>query len=159
MPESPDTDQRLIFRVSVFQDQEAFVTLHNRYYPRIYKFIAYKIARPEDAEDLASQMFLEVWKYLTNTKKKKIQNLRAFLYKAARNTVAGFYRAQDKVPKTIDIDDLEGESELPDEREDTLSKQLSIQDADYLIECVQKLPEPYREVIALKFFDSSLKIE
>ncbi len=147
------TDQQLVFRISVFHDQDAFAQLHSRYYPKIYKFIAYKIARSEDAEDISSQIFLKTWEYLTSSRENKIRNFRAFIYKAARNNVAGFYRMQGNTPKILDIDDTEYEIDLPDVREDIFKKQLTIQDTEQLIECTQKLHDSYREIIALRFFE------
>src|SRR3989338_962938 len=148
-------DQHLVLRVERHKDPDAFTELHSRYYPKIYGFIAFKISRREDAEDLASQVFLEVWKYLTQPVRGrgKIENFRAFIYKVARNKVVDFYRTQGKLPKTVTLNDPEEYLEIADEREDILSKQLQTQDLDSLIECVQKLPKPYREILALRFFE------
>lgn len=150
------TDQHLVFRVSAYQDQDAFGELHRRYYPKIYRLAAYKLARAEDAEDITSQVFLKIWEYLTQIKKNKIQNFRAFIYKIARNDVANFYRTHDRIPETLEIVELDNPEEyleLTDAREDIFKKQLNIEDIDNLIEYVQKLPEPYKEVIALRFFE------
>ncbi|KKU73677.1 MAG: RNA polymerase, sigma-24 subunit, ECF subfamily [Parcubacteria group bacterium GW2011_GWA2_47_26] len=146
-------DQQLVARVSQFSDQEAFVALHGQYFAKIREFLMFRVSQKEDAEDIANQVFLKAWEYLTNASAKRIRNFRAFLYRVARNEVADFYRAQGRTPVIVALDDFEDGFEVADTREDALTQQLVVQDVDHLIACVQKLPEPYREVIALRFFE------
>ena len=146
-------DQQLAARVSDYQDQEAFAVLHSQYFAPIRQFIVFRIDRKEDVEDLASQVFLQAWKYLTKIRGRKMENFRAFLYKVARNEVADFYRAQGRIPQMVELDAPEEYLEIADTQDDLFQEQIIAQDKDYLIECVNKLPEPYREIIALRYFE------
>ena len=133
-------DQQLATRVSRYQDQEAFTALHSQHFAKISQFIMFRISQKEDAEDLANQVFLQAWKYLTKIPPVQVYNFRAFLYKVARNEIANFYRAQGRVPQMVELDDPEEYLELADTKNDPFQQQLSVHDADYLVECVQKLP-------------------
>lgn len=146
-------EQQLVSRVSRYQDHTAFTELHSQYFSRIFEFILFKIPQREDAEDLANQVFLNIWEYLTKKPQRQVLSFRAFLYKAARNAVADFYRKQGRKSEVVELDDPEELLEIADQGDDSLEKQLQEQDADYLIQCVQKLREPYREIIALRFFE------
>ena len=150
------SDQELSFKVAAYQDSDAFAELYQRYFALLQKFIYFRISAKEDAEDLANQVFLDVWEYLTTKGVKETWNTRAFLYKVTRNQIANFYRAKGRTPFQVELDKV-GEYgdylDIADERADLLQSYLSNQDKDRVIEAVQKLPEPYREVIALKFFE------
>jgi len=152
---TPETssDQQLVYRVVVLHNREAFDTLYLRYIERIRKFIGFKISRPEDVEDLCADVFWRTWQYLTTKEGVDIKHFRAFLYQVARNAVANFYRSQGRIPEMMDIDDPEEYTEIKDSRIGILEEHLRAQDIDALVEAVQKLREPLREVIALRFFE------
>lgn len=146
-------DQLIARKVSENQDHEAFAVLYNRYNKKINNFLIFKLARKEDIEDITAQIFLKLWEYLITEDAPEIRNLRAFVYKMARNAVANFYRAQGHMPKPVELDDPDEYHEIPDGRENVLIKLLKSQSIDELITCVQNLPEQYREIIALRFFE------
>ena len=149
-------DQYLVYQISALHKREAFDILYLRYATAIKKFVYLRVLNEEDANDLTADVFWNTWQYLTGKKVKDIQNIRAFLYKVARNVVAGFYRVKGKMPPMVELDKPGQYGDFPevaDIREDILGKQIRTQDVDYLIACVQKLQEPYREIIALRFFE------
>lgn len=146
-------EKLLIFRASEGKDSEAFGELYGLYKECIQRFVYFRTGSKEDAEDLVSQAFLKTWEYLIDADKPRVQNFRAFIYQVARNLVARFYENKGRIPVIVEIDDLEEYQEIPDEREDIFVKQMAAADIDHLIESAQKLPEPYKEAIALKFFE------
>ena len=146
-------EQQLVYRVSEHQDDKAFGELYQAYRDKLYKFIVLRTSRHEDAEDLTAEIFKNLWVYLTNPRNKKVENFRAFIYRSARNAIANFYRARGRMPETVELDDPDEYTELADENEDIFKNQVNAQDIDKLMECIQKLPEAYREVIALRFFE------
>lgn len=147
------TDQYLVQRVVHFQDHGAFVELHKRHYPKIHLFIRSRVSQREEAEDLASQVFMKVWEYLIGKAGGTVWHVRGLLYRIARNEVADFYRLQGRAPHPISIDDQGDPIEIVDLRQDPLLKQLYASDEAMLIDCVQKLKEGYREAVALRFFE------
>ena len=146
-------DYKRVLRIIEQGDSSAFTELHAQYYPRIYEFILFKVASREDAEDLASQVFLETWKYLAPPHSKKIDNFQAFVYKVARRRIADYYQVKGTRPILVELDDPEEYTEVSDVRTDSLQQLLNEQDQERLIETVQKLPEPYKEIVALRFFE------
>ena len=147
------TDKHLLYQISTQHQPEAFDTLYLRYIDKIHRFMAFRVSQPEDADDLTAEVFSKTWQYLTKNDPEEIRSFQAFIYKIARNTVANFYRAQGKIPHIMDINDPEEYLEVKDEQEDMLKKSLRAQEVDDLIANVQLLKEPWREVIALRFFE------
>lgn len=146
-------EQKLVYQVFALHKREAFDTLYLRYAATIAKFISYRISSQSDRDDLTANVFWRMWEYVLRNKGKEIKNFRALLYKIAHGEVANFYRAQGNIPQTVELDAPEEYLEIEDTHEDLFAKQLIAQDTDYLIESVQKLPEPYREIIALRYFE------
>lgn len=150
------SDSELAFRVAAYQDNDAFLQLHTRYFTKVQKFLYFRIPAKEDAEDLANQVFLKMWEFFIRSTAHNAHHPRALIYKIARNEIANFYRAQEKIPDTVALDQP-GEygdyPDIPDTEENPLEKLLKEYNEEEAIECVQKLKEPYREVIALRFFE------
>lgn len=155
-------DNYLVQRVIGLHDQDAFSELHKRYFPKIFKFIYFRVSTREDADDIASQVFLDVWAYLTNQSVQQVQHFGGLIYRIARNRVISFYRIKGRIPLLVSLDalhDSEGHPffELADTREfDPLLQELeqfSELDKSQVIDAVQQLPEGYREAVALRYFE------
>lgn len=69
---------------------------------KVYRFIFLKVNSAELAQDLCSETFLRTWKYF-NSKEDHIRNVRAFVYRVARNLVIDWYRTKEM--KTVPLDD------------------------------------------------------
>src|SRR3989338_5724102 len=78
------------------KDPDAFGQIYDLYVTSIYRFIYFKVANRADAEDLTSEVFLKIWQYLIDCED-EIDNLRALIYKFARNLVIDFYRERAKI--------------------------------------------------------------
>lgn len=88
-------DQYLLFRVRTKQDADAFARLYDRYVTPIYRFVYLKLPSKEMAEEVASETFLRCWQYIQE--KNDIGNIRALLYRIARNLVVDTYRKQKEL--------------------------------------------------------------
>jgi len=91
-------------------DKDALTRLFKYLYPKVYRYIFYRVERKEDAEDLTGAVILKILKNLPGQKK----NFKHWVYRIASNMVIDFYRRQG-VRKEVKIDDLE--EDIPDERE------------------------------------------
>lgn len=132
------------------KDPEAFAQLYDLYVTPIYRFIYFKVATRHDAEDLTSEAFLKVWQYINETEE-VIENLRALLYKTARNLVIDSYRRKARKDVTQDQEIL---NNIEDERQQNLLTQIENKFAMRNIELVlRKLKDDYREVIILRFIE------
>lgn len=72
-------NQYLLFRAKN-KDPESFTKVYDLYVERIYRFIFFKVANPEDAQDLTSEVFLKTWQYINDGK--EVKNLNAFFIKS-----------------------------------------------------------------------------
>ena len=136
-------------------DQKAFKEIYQVFSDRIYRFIFFRLPQEADAKDLLQETFLNLWNYLTDKDKqeKKIKNLQAFIYRIAKNLIAGYYRQRDGKQSNIDIEEVK--YKLSDEKQDNFKKEI---DLEIRVERVKEQlsilkNETYREVIQLKYLD------
>lgn len=66
-------------------DEQAFESLFLHYFPRIKGFISGILQNEEEAEDISQDIFVSMWQ--NREKLAGIENLNAYLYRIARNTV------------------------------------------------------------------------
>lgn len=67
-------------------DVEAFGMIYQRYAERVFRYIAYRVRTPAEAEDLTAQVFLNAWKAILRYKPQEAPFL-AWLYTIAHNQV------------------------------------------------------------------------
>lgn len=70
------------------------MTDYNEFVDQVFRFIYLKTSSKEIAEDLTSECFLGAVQYLKN---EEIRNMRAFLFRTARNKVIDYYRRKNRV--------------------------------------------------------------
>lgn len=144
--------ERIVVLKALNGNKEAFSYIFDKYHKKIYRFILFKISTPELAEDLTSQVFLQVWEHILN--KNKIKQLQAFIYQVARNKVIDYYRNKEKEELPLIFSD----NYLTDQKSDqikfdgevSLNKTL---DNQSLIKVINQLKGNYREVIVLRFVE------
>src|SRR3989338_8438418 len=132
------------------KDPEAFAQVYDLYVTPIYRFIYFKVSTHQDAEDLTSEVFLRMWHYVIETEE-SIQNLKALLYKTARNLVIDFYRRRATREFTMEDEAL---MNVEDDRQQSLLSKIETKAEMKNIELVlRKMKDEYREVIILKFIE------
>jgi len=126
-------------------ETESFGLLYDKYFPKIYNFIYYKVHSREDTEDLTSAVF---HKALANLSKFDFQkgNFSTWLYAIARNAVIDFYRQTHPTENIEDIFDLCSSQNIERETEAKL-KLKKIE--DYLA----KLKPVQREIVILRVWE------
>ena len=72
-----------------------------RFYPVIYRYIAYRVNRKEDAEDLTSEVFLRAVRSLSTSQ----GSTQGLLYKIAENLLIDFYRRRKTRRNIIEASD------------------------------------------------------
>lgn len=132
------------------KDPEAFAKVYDLYITPIYRFIYFKVSTHHDAEDLTSEVFLKTWQYITDNDD-PIENLKALLYKTARNLVIDFYR--QKAQKEF-VREEEILINIEDSRQQNLLAQIETAAQMRNIEVVlRKMKDEYREIIILRFIE------
>lgn len=150
-------DQFQLYRLRTKRDEDAFGRIYDRYVERIYRFVSLKLPTKEAAQDVTSESFLRLWQYVQE--EKRITNIRALLYRIARNLVADHYRTgsrtisvEQSVTFSLDAASYDSESRLSDQNKE---KRLIEAKADLalVVERVSRLKEDYRDVLMLRLVD------
>ena len=152
MPRSKITEKILLYKLQVNEDPEAFAKLYDLYARRIYSFVFFKVSNKEEAEDIASEVFLKAWHYISE--KKKVESFSGLLYRLARNCIVDLYRTRNRIHEreTVSLDDFELGLQAGDEGKlnEDLGRQM---EREKIIQALQKLKQEYREVITLRYVD------
>ena len=116
---------------------------YNELVNQIFRFIYLKTSSKEIAEDLTQDCFLSTVKYL---KDKEVRNIRAFLFRTARNKVIDYYRIKNRI---IYSDELVLANEKISSRDDIAMKQ----DARMIIEKLNSLGEEDKEILMMRYIE------
>jgi len=132
------------------KDPDAYAEIYDLYVTPIYRFIYFKVATRQDAEDMTSEVFLKIWVYITENDH-KIDNLRALLYRTARNLVIDSYRKKAKQDIAQDSEIL---NLVEDEKQQSLLANIEIGIEMQNIEKVlRKMKDEYREILILRYIE------
>lgn len=148
-------DQFYIYRIRSHRDAEAFGRLYDRHVKQIYRFVYLKLPSRETAEDVTSETFLRFWKYIIE--ENEIRNVRALLYKMARNLVVDYFRkAEPQISISVTFSD--DETSIVNERSfSDQNRQRNLIEAKADIGLVllklDRLKEHYRDVLTLRLID------
>lgn len=124
-------------------DRDAMSKICCYVYGHIYTYLYYRVSRPEDAEDLTSEVVLKINRSL----KKQRGNFHAWIYKIARNHLIDFYRRR-AVRSEISLQDV---PEQATKKSDGFSKQILTRER--LRRGLRHLTDEQRQVVILKFID------
>ena len=101
---APFEIQMCIERIALLGDMEAFEKLYYHYYKRLKRFAMAIVKNPESAEEIASDVFMILWK--SRTRLLEIENLNNYLYIAVRNLSLRQISKSQKI-NTFSIDDID----------------------------------------------------
>jgi RNA polymerase sigma-70 factor (ECF subfamily) len=137
---------------------DAFATLYDQYYPRIFGYVLRRSANLETAQDITSETFLKALGKLWQFQWRNI-SFSSWLYKIATNEVSQYFRKAE-YKKSVSLEELQEQGfELlsPHDPESELieAQEKLKQHLDFLEiqERIVRLPAKYQEVIALRFFE------
>lgn len=130
-------------------DTEAFAQIHQIYAAKLFRFVRFKVSTQEIAEDITQELFFKTWKYLIEPQN-EIKNIKAFLYRTARNLIINFYAQKSKAALPLKEDLISADAPTSKSVNDKIDINLEITKTKKV---VKKLPEQYQEVIMLRFLD------
>ena len=144
----PDCDRYLIEAVS--NDPHAFERLYNRYFPRLYAYVGYRVGASHDTEDLVADIFTQAVAAMKSGRFQWLHehSFAAWIFRIARNRVHDYRRKKPRYePLPFDgLPDLRSGDPLPDEV--LLQKEEFAQ----LRRLLSTLSPRREEIISLKFF-------
>lgn len=126
---------------------DAFRALYHRYLSRVYAYVAYRVGRRADAEDLTADIFMKALEGLPQFEDRGEGAFAAWLFRIAHHRLAQFYRQHAPVEVSFD--------ELPDLQSDSPTPEAFIQQQERFTRLYQRIAllSPRRqEILTLRFF-------
>ena len=138
--------ERLYERLLVLRcqtgDDEAYRELVSRFGPRLQYFLRKMLRRPDRADDLAQEVWIDVLRQLPRLK--DAGAFTTWLYRIARGKVMLDARQGGRLPATtVDVDLIAGKEEVT----------FSPEDAARIHDALDRLEPAQREVLVLRFLE------
>ncbi len=135
-------------------DVNAFANVFEDHRPTVYA-IACRLAGPDDADDIVMETYLKAWRALPRFHRRAA--LKTWLYRIAHNCAMDFIRArsrrQDRVLPADEADERQI-SDLEDERQQSpAAKILQKETASMVRRALERLDQPHRLVLLLRYAD------
>ena len=140
-------DERALIEKSK-TDPETFSELYNLYFPKIFRYVSWRVGSRPDAEDLVSEIFTKTLTNLDSFKWQKNVSFSSWIFRIAHNALIDYYRSETK-RKRVNLEDLpeiEDDAILADE-ELTRKQQFKV-----LFQMIGELPDRQAEIITMRFF-------
>ena len=137
-------------------DSNAFGSLYDTYYSKVFGYVLRRTANVQIAEDITSEVF---FKTLKNISKFRWQGIpfSAWLYRIANNETANYFKhGKNGLVRWEDISEFYSGS-LPSAEEELLEAEAEVKRHEQYLALHQnilKLDIKYQEVITLRFFEN-----
>lgn len=126
--------------------EATFIRAYDEHADGIFRFCAYRLGDRERAKDITQDAFMRTWSYIAAGN--RIDNLKAFLYRTARNlTVNERVRSS-----SVSLDILHEQSGY-DPEDHALPLPDAQAEARILSEHLDTLEPPFREVLVLRYMN------
>jgi len=126
---------------------QEFQTLYQNRFQLIYRYVYNKVGNREEAEDLTSEIFLKAARGIDQERSR--ESIQQWLFYIARTTIADYWRAHYRSPKSSLDELLESGWDMPDEENAAMARSSSA--ADRVQRILRELPEQQREVLKCRF--------
>lgn len=122
--------------------------IYRIYFDDLYKFLLYLCKNKEIAQDICSESFIRAIKNIENIEDSK---LKSYLFQIGKNTYYNYYKKNKRILLTDNIEDFD--LALQSFEKDLLEKE----DLSRLEIAINKLDNPYRDIVKLRLNDLSFK--
>jgi len=126
--------------------QQEFQQFYQENLGLIYRYVYNQVGNRDEAEDLTSQIFLNVVSNIDH--ERSWLSTKKWLYLIARSIIADYWRARSRLPKSSLDELLEAGWEGPTEIKVTATSTKAEARVERIL---QALPEKYREVLKCRF--------
>jgi RNA polymerase sigma-70 factor (ECF subfamily) len=126
--------------------ENEFLQAYQQHADAIYRHCYFRVYNKDLAEDLTQETFIKTWKYLAEGK--KVDNIKAFLYRVAVNLIIDHSRKKKAAP----LDDVkEKEASMRHaSRENTILDELEGKET---VQMLDELEDKYKEVIIMRYIN------
>ena len=131
-------------------DEQAFESLFLHYFPRIKGFISGILQNEEEAEDISQDIFVSMWQ--NRDRLKEIENLNAYLYRIAKNTV---FRHIERSLLFRDYQEQQtNNASFSSTDNDSIEEELYAKELEFLISvAVEKMPPQRQQIYRMSRVD------
>jgi RNA polymerase sigma-70 factor (ECF subfamily) len=126
-------------------DAGAFGRLFDHFHEPVHRYVAARVRRPSDAEDLAQLVFVKALEALPRYEQRGVP-FGGWLFRLARNVVIDHIRTHRE---HVELDEL---TERPGQEAGPEEQVLARQEMDAVTAALQSLTDEQRDAIALRFF-------
>ncbi|MDB5224490.1 MAG: polymerase sigma-70 factor, subfamily [Candidatus Adlerbacteria bacterium] len=120
----------------------------------LFRHAAMRLSDRERAVELTQEAFIKAWEYVNRGE--EVREYRPFLFRVLRNLIIDEYRRHTPVSLEGLAHPEEGhtiEDILPADDSNTLDKAMDRFEAGRAVEALAMMPEPYKEVLTMRFID------
>jgi len=143
--QTPGDDE--LVRLAQQGSLDAFTDLYQRYLPVVYNRVRYVV--PErDIEDVVQEVFISLMKALRSYRGNS--KFSTWLRTLTNRRIVDYYRRRSRTEIQLEAEQSEAETSTAPELI-TAAESPAIEDRVVLRQMLQALPEPYQEVILLRF--------
>jgi RNA polymerase sigma-70 factor (ECF subfamily) len=139
-------DDRALIDALLSGDRRAFEVLEERETRTVYRACLRILGRPHDAEDVTQESFVAAYRSIRTFRREG--SIRGWLLRIATRQA---FRRLSQRRATVDLDAVP-EPRLADAAGEPTRVLMDRERRDAVQDAVATLPEPYREVVALRFF-------
>jgi RNA polymerase sigma-70 factor (ECF subfamily) len=125
--------------------EELFKAAYDEYADAIFRHCYFRIFDRERGKDLMQETFVRAWGYLASGK--KVDNMRAFLYRIANNLIIDEIRKK----KEVSLDDLQQKGWDPG-YDGVTDMQRHVEEGK-IFSMLHRVQKDYREVIIMRYID------
>lgn len=137
-------EERDLVRSAQQHDGDAFAQLYDKYFDKIYRYVAFKVGNRVEAEDMAQQVFLSALQNISSFKWRNIP-FSAWLFRIAHNKVVDHLRKKSR-RATVSLEGVQVLSASNPQQ----AAELSL-DIEWLKSATAELTAAQRDVITLRF--------
>lgn len=141
------TEQELV-RLAQSGDAEAFAALVQTFQTGVYGLCLRLTGKREDALDLTNETFLRAYRSLASFD--STLPFRPWLLRIATNLGRDWFKRRERGPVPATDEQL---AAIPDTQAPPLTRLVEADDRQGVRQAVEELPEPYRTVIILHYFN------
>jgi RNA polymerase sigma-70 factor (ECF subfamily) len=129
------------------EKNNSFQTFYNEHHNALFRFCITKVRDRHVAVDLVQESFIRLWDYVK--KQDEIVYPKALLYRIAYNLVIDWSRKK----KAQSLDTLMDNGAAFEGSDETGPDHVARDDMHRVLSTIEKLPEPYRDAITMRYVD------